>query len=1388
MDCRFVGFFILLSYTKFVFCQQQYFQERPQNTSVKEGERAVLRCKIANQQGRVQWVKNGFALGHDRTIPGHGNRYSMIGEVSAGEHHLQIENATSSDDGEYQCQVGPKGPSKPIRSDATLSVLIPPTSVDLLDVPRNGKVDIKENEELVITCVIRGAKPAAEVVWYKRNKKIEIGVREDETTPADQTNRFDTRSKLTIRPQADDNGAEYTCEAKHPAITLVTSKKASVQLSVLYPPGPPEIIGYTEGETIRTGQEIHLICVARGGNPLAQVIWYQNNIRVDTSYRTSGRESRNEYTFVANSTDNGAKFRCEAGNLMTPTPMKTEVAMTVFFAPDFVKITGPTEAKIGDTLALECSTGNSNPEARISWVVDGRPVKDATSRVIQSAHGGTVSRSNITALVKSNERNLTIACYAVIHELGFSQTIVDTKIVSVIHPPQKPVIYGISDSNTGIREGNLIRLSCMAVGGNPLAQIKWFQGKKEIKGEYAISGNVASSRLDLMAKREDNEKQIRCEAHHPADDGLLSESVKLKIDFPPTRVSAKVRPEKLRPGVTAILSCETGSASPAASVSWWRDGLVLPLKSNSTIPGQHAGLISKAIYEVEVTPDLDGSVFMCQAASVVMTQNIHDAVNLEVLYKPTYYPSTGIVIDVVEGGNASKKIECKANPSKVTYSWSRDGISLRTLENKKEKDTVVFRENELFIFDATRDDDGVYKLEGTNAEGTHSVDVRVNVQYAPFISSIQPVVTVGEGRDAFLECQATGNPLSSSTVAWRREGFDMTRVDIAADAGRAYMTIKNAKREDIGAFECVANNGIGGEVVALSNLVVKYRPVMSDDPQHQKAAANEGETATLTCRAYGAPNVTFTWTRDGATITSNDRISIDDTQVDLITWETTLQISGIRSRDHGSYDCIARNELGFNRTVLVLSGTSRPDPPVSLVVLNTTHESVVLTWKPGFDGGLQQSYRIRYRQVASEAMKYADVYPSNATDYALSGLKLGTEYLFSIMSWNELGESNYTTDIVRARTSTEVPVTAVKSRGYDASTAPSSGIPKVIVIAITIVGTALLVLNVVLIACFVKRRNRRRLLKDLFDENMTERERMMAEILKDRADVSKIVIVGVSIAVSLLLILNLVIAFVCCFRRKKKLLEEASSDGCSSSKSGTIEMYAPSSYNGTVTGETLSSISEKSETYSHNGSHEDYQNDVHHGKPALSTYLVDPIEPPKEYNHRNLNLGTGGTLPRINKLSNYIDQENEDNYIDTMRRNAYNQSIGDNVNYTTSTGRPPSRNQIMPSSDAYFNIAMGDRYPPYPTPSPSISGVPPPMPNISTGSLRFNSLDSDRNVYTPMGSLNIPSKNGWIPPITVPSNGLYDHERSPTMLEPPITVQYPATATVRNIETEGHLV
>ena len=77
------------------------------------------------------------------------------------------------------------------------------------------------------------------------------------------------------------------------------------------------------------GQTLSLTCVSYGGNPLATITWFRNDEMVDMSYTTSGRESRNMYTFVASSEDNGARFRCEAKNEQIVQPMKTEILLKV---------------------------------------------------------------------------------------------------------------------------------------------------------------------------------------------------------------------------------------------------------------------------------------------------------------------------------------------------------------------------------------------------------------------------------------------------------------------------------------------------------------------------------------------------------------------------------------------------------------------------------------------------------------------------------------------------------------------------------------------------------------------------------------------------------------------------------------------------------------------------------------------------------------------------------------------------------------------------------------------------------------------------------------------------------------------------------------------------
>lgn len=82
-------------------------------------------------------------------------------------------------------------------------------------------------------------------------------------------------------------------------------------------------------------------------------------------------------------------------------------------------------------------------------------------------------------------------------------------------------------------------------------------------------------------------------------------------------------------------------------------------------------------------------------------------------------------------------------------------------------------------------------------------------------------------------------------------------------------------------------------------------------------------------------------------------------QVDSLISESTLYITHVTSADYGSYECVARNELGFSTISPRLEVTSAPDTPTLLTVLNVTHNSVLLGWTPGFDGGMTSTYRIR---------------------------------------------------------------------------------------------------------------------------------------------------------------------------------------------------------------------------------------------------------------------------------------------------------------------------------------------------------------------------------------------------------------------------------------------
>ncbi|KAL7630675.1 UNVERIFIED_CONTAM: hypothetical protein RMT77_019119 [Armadillidium vulgare] len=456
-------------------------------------------------------------------------------------------------------------------------------------------------------------------------------------------------------------------------------------------------------------------------------------------------------------------------------------------------------------------------------------------------------------------------------------------------------------------------------------------------------------------------------------------------------------------------------------------------------------------------------------------------------------------------------------------------------------------------------------------------------------------------------------------------------------------------------------------------------PEVEDSPLYKKAAAELGGTGTLKCRVRASPSVHFTWfTKDHEPIDTDVHTRYEVLPSELVdnlnTYESILLVKNVTMRDHGFFLCQVRNTLGFTTTHIHLEGTTRPDPPLDLKILNITHDSVLLTWLPGFDGGLQQYFRVRYQVLNSFRYLYMDVHPRNATKFWVTGLGLGETYDFSLVAINEKGESDYTKESVQGTTLSKSPF-GTRPPG---TTTRRGRIPSLVIVIITLVGAALLVLNVALVTCFFKRKARKRMTGS---PPLTEMEKAISRVLATKGSIPRVVTLAVSTIGGLLVIVNVVLVGCVLHRRRNKSKESPASSDKGSSKSTTIEMYAPSSYTGTVTGETLSSISEKSrESYTNEDSADDYDVDAARVA-AASTYLIEQLEPPPQYASR----APSHILPPPSVHNDLnIDAQFEEN----LKRNQYNAGLDHVPGYGTLGRRLPSS-----SVSDHYNPGGGDQYP-----------------------------------------------------------------------------------------------
>ncbi|XP_071958289.1 nephrin-like [Antedon mediterranea] len=995
---------------------EQSFNIEPQDTTVIEGATATLICLINNLQGDIYWLKGGEILGSTAnrdltTYP----RYRITAETSGG--NLEITNAQIEDDDDYTCQVSPVADNPQLISDsAHLTVQVAPDDPVITSYSNGSKVTVRPPGSVSLTCEANNAQPEATITWLEDGDPTVAQPIIVISNAGDPNNKKkNVASTITIQPTKAQNGVVFKCIVEHPALQGYTTF-TTVILDVQSAPQQPFVTGYDPSTPLKSGQSATFTCSSYGGNPQPDVFWYKNGEIFDSSYTTVANNAQNELVYDVGYGDHNVELECRVSSIFLETPYTTTITLTVFYGSAYVNVTGHESlVKEGDSVLLTCTSAPSNPASHLSWISQGAIVDGDVDVIKEVVGSGFITSKNLTIPSVANRETVQYMCQAT-NDRTFEQA-QTTVAVNVMYKPDPPFISGYKGAK--VRAGSVMSLTCVSVGGNPLANLQWYKGDQELEGVYEKSSHLANSKLTWILSQEDNQVTYSCNATNTATDIPLHASQKLNVLFPPSTVHVTLPAEKLKEGDDVIIKCKTASSNPVSVITWYKDGTEIEGMDLGNISSANGGYSTRnKVILRKISPDDNGKIFKCSALNELLTESVNDAITLDVQYAPKMTVETGTTIRKSEL-TGPVRLECGAhgNPSDVTLKWMKNDVDIVLPNSKYEME----ESGAFVIHNATRSDSGVYKCLATNEIGTGNITVTLNIEYSPAITTGNQII-VNLGTRGELRCQADANPKPNAYIKWSREGYNTTSFTQKYVNDVAILNIPSVSKEHGGYYKCFADNGIGSPASKEVLIIVQYKPQI-DTAGNGKVATSTGQTALLKCRAEGAPEVKFKWQRFGKLVnSSSNRYTMEVRRVTSASdlYETRLVINQVDEvQDFGTYTCVAYNNIGESTFNIVVEKTSVPEAPTDLKVLSVSHDSVKLSWLPGFNGGLTQSYQIRFRREDLTSFQLMDVVPPSSTTFTVTGLNSNVKYDFNVRGRNELGSGPFMLHAVEANTSVE---------------------------------------------------------------------------------------------------------------------------------------------------------------------------------------------------------------------------------------------------------------------------------------------------------------------------------------------------------------------------------
>ncbi|XP_034474800.1 LOW QUALITY PROTEIN: peroxidasin [Drosophila innubila] len=249
--------------------------------------------------------------------------------------------------------------------------------------------------------------------------------------------------------------------------------------------------------------------------------------------------------------------------------------------------------------------------------------------------------------------------------------------------------------------------------------------------------------------------------------------------------------------------------------------------------------------------------------------------------------------------------------------WLRvDTQTILTIQNhvitKNHRMSITHAEKRAWILrirDVKESDKGWYMCQ-INTDPMKSqvgyLDVVVPPDILDYPTSTDMVIR--EGSNVTLKCAATGSP--TPTITWRREGGELIPLPNGAEAiayNGSFLTIAKVNRLNMGAYLCIASNGIPPTVSKRVMLIVHFPPMIWI--QNQLVGAALAQNISLECQSEAYPKSINYWMKNDTIIVPGERF-VPETFESGYKITMRLTIYDVDISDFGAYRCVAKNSLG----------------------------------------------------------------------------------------------------------------------------------------------------------------------------------------------------------------------------------------------------------------------------------------------------------------------------------------------------------------------------------------------------------------------------------------------------------------------------------------------